>query len=131
MVLRVLVEVSLPGSVVLGGVDWVFWVGPGAIESLDGIDVLQHSGGDDDLSVLDLSSVSEDDLVLVWLDLLDTDEFTVGSVHVDGQLGIWVIVSLGHLLHLVGDSEWVDLIDWLIQNDHTFVFSINNMIEMS
>lgn len=101
MVLRVLVEVSLPGSVVLGSVDWVFWVGPGTIESLDGIDVLQHSGGDDDLSVLDLSSVSEDDLVLVWLDLLDTDEFTVGSVHVDSQLGIWVIVSLGHLLHLI------------------------------
>lgn len=131
MVLWVLVEVSLPRSVVLGSIDWVFWVSPSAIKSLDGINIFQHTSSNNDLVIFNLSSVSQDDLVLVWLNLLNSNEFTVSSIHVDSQLSIWVIISLSHFLHFIRNSQWVDLVDRLVQNDHTRIFSINSMIEMS
>lgn len=70
-------------------------ISPCLIESLDSIKVMFHSHSDYKMVITDFPSISEDDLVLIRVDLLASHILRMSCEHVDSQFGIQQVVSFG------------------------------------
>ena len=64
---------GLPGGVVLVGVEWVHSIAPGILKPLDFSVILFLAHGDDQVLILDHTAISQHNLVILGIELLDSD----------------------------------------------------------
>lgn len=77
--------------------------------------------------VADAAAVAKNDGVFLGEDLRGADVVGVSSVHIEGELRIEEIIGFRDLLLLIDVADGCDLVDILIEDDHDFVVSVNDL----
>ena len=70
--------------------------------------------------VVDLSTVSEDDLVFLRQNLFAANVIGMGCVFIKREFRREEVISFGASLLLIHLPQVADLVDWLIQYNHHF-----------
>jgi hypothetical protein len=130
MPLRVFVKECTPGWVVFGGKNWVFRISPSLIKAFDSFHIRLKTGGKNEVIIRYFSSISQDYVVLFRDNFLYADALRVSTIHVDGQTCIWKIFGFGGLLLFINASNWVGLVDWIIEDYHACKVAVGNFIKM-
>jgi hypothetical protein len=55
----------------------------------------------------------------------------VGSIHINGKLSVREIICFRGNLLFIDASDWIGLVDHLIENDHVSKFAMHNFIEVT